>query len=342
MRWRSPDVETRPGGSGSGGFLLHVTQAAMACEFTIYLNAGQYLRAAERAIQALDLLEPLEEQLSVYRVHSEVSEINRRAAAQPVLLERNLCELLRRGLQLSEATKGAFDMTAGPLSRVWGFYRRQGRLPDTVELQAAQACVGCQHVRLNTASQTIAFAINGVELNLGGIGKGYALDRCSEYLLEDGIGNFLIQGGFSSVLARGSRLGRSGWQVDIRHPLRPQQRLAAVHLEDRCLGTSGSATQSFYHEGRRYGHILDPRTGWPADQLLSASVIAADAATADAMATALFVLGVQEAVEVCQQLPAISAILIARGRRAGEVQVHALRMSSLNWECFEPSIEEVS
>ncbi len=313
----------------------------MACEFTVYLNAGQYPRATERAIQALDLLEPLEDQLSVYRPHSEVSEINRQAASRPVLIEARLCELLARGLHLNTVTRGAFDMTAGPLSRVWGFHRRQGRLPEAAELQAALARVGSQHVRLDREQQTIAFAAAGVELNLGGIGKGYALDRCSAWLLDEGISDFLMQGGRSSVLARGAQGGRSGWQVDIRHPLRPQQRLAAIHLSQGCLGTSGSATQSFYHEGRRYGHILDPRTGWPADQLLSASVIAPDAATADAVATAFYVLGVRDAVEVCQQLPEISAILIARGHRAGEVQVHALNMSSIEWECYEPSIVEI-
>ena len=315
----------------------------MACDFTVYLNAQRNERSVEDAIRALDLLEPLEDRLSVYRAHSEISVANQQAFRQPVLVSQDTAHVIARGLEINAWTRGAFDMTSGPLSRIWGFQRRAGRLPTEEEIQTALTVVGSQWVDVDTDAQTVRYQREGLELNLGGIGKGFAIDASADYLCERGVLDFLIHGGHSSVRARGAAVGQAGWQVDVRQPLRPRQRLATLHLQDACLGTSGTATQSFYHQGKRYGHILDPRTGWPADQLLSVSVLAPDAATADALATAFYVLGIAETVEVCtQDLPHIRVLMIARGPRAGEVRVHTVRMSEVTWECTEPVVVEIA
>jgi thiamine biosynthesis lipoprotein len=163
-----------------------------------------------------------------------------------------------------------------------------------------------------------------MELNLGAVGKGHALDRAATRLAEAGLENFLLHGGRSSVLARGRRnADEQGWRVGIVHPLRADVRLAEVRLADRGLGTSGSGTQYFRHRGKRYGHILDPRTGRPAEGVLSATVLAPTAAEADALSTAVYVLGVERGLAFCATRPELAAAIVAPGAR-GDVEVHTV------------------
>jgi len=311
-------------------YLLHVGRSAMACEFEIVLNAGEYPEGPEVALRALDTVEQLEAQLTVYRDSSEASQLNALAASEPAVVAENLFALLSQAVQLGADTAGAFDITAGPLSKVWGFYRRAGRVPGEEELRAALERVGHRYLELDPQQRSVRFLREGVEINLGAIGKGYALDCCAALLTAAGIGDFLLHGGTSSILARGSRAGGRegdrGWTVALRHPFRPEQRLAEFRLRDRALGTSGSAAQHFFHQGKRYGHILDPRTGQPADAVVSATVLAPTAALADALSTAFYVLGAEGAAHYCATHPEVSAWLVLPDSRAG-----AARCVRLNW-----------
>ena len=327
--------------AGDETYLLKVERSAMACQFAVFLNAAKHAHSAEAAVAALDLVEELEDQMSVYRDHSEICRINRSATAKPVLVERHLFRLLEHAVQLWRETEGAFDMTAGPLSKVWGFYRRQGELPGQARLQQARASVGSQWITLCARESTVHFGRSGIELNLGGIGKGYALDRCTETLRAAGVEDFLLHGGQSSILAHGSRArgdtSRSGWTVGVRHPLRPDRRIAEIRLQDRAIGTSGTGGQFFYHLGKRYGHVLDPRTGQPAEGVLSATTVAPQAATADALATAFFVMGPERTERYCQQHPEIAALLVCPGEKSGSVDVRAINLENEQWTCFEPT-----
>ena len=315
-------VESSQASPVEPGMLLRLGRPAMACEWDVYLNAGQYENGQAAAIEALDLVEQLESQMTVYSDDSEVSRINFDATEMPVAVEPNLFELLERGVELYRITDGAFDMTAGPFSKLWGFSRREGRVPDSQALSQALEMVGSNHVKLNPEERTVEFACDGVELNLGAIGKGYALDQCADLLVEQSIDDFLIHGGQSSILARGRRQGEErSWSVGIRHPLRPERRLAEVVLDGRALGTSGTAAQSFFHQGRRYGHILDPRTGMPAEGMLSTSVVAPTAAEADALATAFYVMGIDDSLKFLEQHDQIGAILVAPGERQGGMRL---------------------
>src|SRR5262245_56683685 len=158
------------------------------------------------AVEALDLVDALENQLTVYRETSEVIYVNGRAAEDPVVVEEGLFRLLQRAVALSEDTGGAFDITAGRLSKVWGFFRRQGSMPSADDVAAALTTVGTRHLQLDAAAQSVRFLQPGLELNLGAIGKGYALDRAADALFAGGVRDFLIHGGNSSVLARGQRI----------------------------------------------------------------------------------------------------------------------------------------
>ena len=179
-----------------------------------------------------------------------------------------------------------------------------------------------------------------MELNLGGIGKGHALDRMSEMLRGDAVEHFLLHGGHSSVLARGSRAGstaeQSGWTVGLAHPLRPGERLAEFRLQNQALGTSGSGTQYFYHQGQRYGHIIDPRSGRPAGAVLSSTVIAPTAAEADALSTAFYVGGIELARGYCESHPDVAAVLVTQA--AAQLRLEAINIADEAWRRADDSL----
>lgn len=340
-------------------YTLRISRWAMACTFEVCLNAGQYAQGTQTALRALELVESLERQMSVFLADSELAQINRMADKQPVPVELRLFKLLQMALQLNSETAGAYDITTGPLWEVWGFARRKGAVPSQEELHQALQRVGSRFVELDADAQTVRFLRPGVQLNLGSIGKGYALDRCAELLAEAGIDDFLLHAGHSSVLARGAqhqpppgagqgesratrhctvahepvtKAASAGWTVGLRHPLRPDRRVAALRLQDRALGTSGGAFQSFCHQGRRLSHVIDPRTGRPAEGVLSATVLAPSAALADALATAFFVMGPEAAGVYCQDHPEIAAVLICPARHSGGMQLRSFGLGDRELE----------
>jgi thiamine biosynthesis lipoprotein len=314
--------------------LVSVRRRAMACEFEVQLAAAREDDSMEHVFAALDLVEAMEAQMTIYRADSEVLRINRQAASRPVPVEPRLFDIFRQAAAWHRDTGGAFDITTGPLSEVWGFSRREGRIPGDEELDAARARVGMQDVILNETEQTIEFRRAGLSVHLNSVGKGYALDRMAELLAEHGVDDYLLHGGKSSVLARGDRPGRAGdgWTIGLRHPLRPQERIAEFELHDKALATSGSGTQFFIRRGRRYGHILDPRTGRPAESLYSATVVAPTAAEADGLSTAFYVMGPDEVGRFCQERPQIAALLVGPADREGEIRLFAFNLNESQWQ----------
>lgn len=314
----------------TSGATIRLATSAMATDFAVILNEAhrddprQPLRWAS---EALDLIHLLEDQMSVYRPNTELSQLNRAAASRPVQVEERLFELLCRAREIWRETEGCFDPTSGPLIALWRQCRKEVRLPTDLELAERLTLVGMQHVmfprsltlrvgseKLSPDSESqatdVTFDRDGVELNLGSIGKGYALDRAAEILNEQNLTEWLLQGGHSSVIARGSHNGLPGWPVGLRNPLLPQRRLGTILLRDQALATSGTAVQHFRFEGKRYGHIIDPRTGWPTENMLSVTVLAPTAAEADALSTAFFVGGVELAERYCSNHRSVSALLI--------------------------------
>lgn len=314
--------------------LVSVRRRAMACEFEVQLAAARDDGSMEHVFAALDLVEALETQMTVYRDDSEVVRINRCAANEPVFVEPRLFDIFRLAEQLHHDTGGALDITSGPLSEAWGFSRREGRVPSDAQIVAARERVGMQHVVLDTARRTIAFRRPGMSVNLNSIGKGYALDRMAELLALNLVDDYLLHGGKSSVLARGDQPGHDqrGWTIGLRHPLHPAERIAEFHLCDEALATSGSGTQFFIRRGRRYGHILDPRSGRPAESLYSATAIAPTAAEADALSTAFYVMGPEEVDRYCAERPEIAALLVTPAEREGDIRIFAFGLDDEQWQ----------
>jgi thiamine biosynthesis lipoprotein len=320
------------------GLLVSVRRRAMACEFEVQLAAARDDDSMEHVFRALDLVEALEAQLTVYRDDSEVMRINRQAGLDPVPVEPRLFALFQEAARLHAETGGALDITSGPLSEAWGFSRREGRVPSEADIATALDHVGMQHVVLDESRRTIRFRRPGITVNFNSLGKGYALDRMAERLAfplqGQPVDNYLVHGGKSSVLARGDQPGGeiAGWVIGLRHPLRPVERLAEIQLRDQALSTSGSGTQFFIRRGRRYGHILDPRTGRPAEGLFSATVIAPTAAEAEGLSTAFYVMGPDRVREYCASRPEISALMVGPGNREGDVQLYAFGLDEHQWQ----------
>ncbi len=311
--------------------LIHVSRRAMASEFEVCFPAGICENGTDLALEALDRVEWLEDRLSFFRPGSQISRINCLAAETPVEVEPWLFNLLHFAVRLFEETGGAYDITSTPLWEAWGFARRDGRIPSDVELAEARSCVGGHLVELDADRRTIHFRKPGVKINLGSIGKGHALDVCSERLLELGMTDFLLHGGKSSVLGHGGHkveVGRGRgeesplWEIGIPDPHQPGHRLGMIRLRNRALGTSGGQFQSFRHQGRRYGHILDPRSGQPAEGVISTTVTAPTAAAADALSTAFHVMGPQPSLAYCQTHPEIGLVMLCPRREGKKVEMH--------------------
>jgi thiamine biosynthesis lipoprotein len=202
-------------------------------------------------------------------------------------------KLISQCLQYSRQSQGAFDITIGPLMKAWGFFQGAGRLPTPDEVAAALANTGCRHIALDETAGTVRFDRVGVEINPGGIGKGYAVDRIVEILRHRGFDRALVMASSSSIYALGAPPDEPrGWRIPIRHPQRPTLASATeVYLKDMSLSTSGAYAQTFRAGGRAFSHIMDPRTGHPAPGMLLVSVTAPRTIDSEAWTKPLFIHG---------------------------------------------------
>jgi thiamine biosynthesis lipoprotein len=285
----------------------------MATTFEVAVPQGSHPNPMAAAEDALDLIDQLEDQLTVFREHSEVSRLNAAASLEPVGVEAGLFDLLERCSVWTRETENTFDIATGALTKAWGFFRREGRVPSPKEQAEAMSRTGMRHVILNRG--TVKFRVPGVELNLGAVGKGYALDRAAELLRTKwNVHSALLHGGSSSVYGIGTPPGDDrGWPIRLRHPFDQESDLGIVRLADRGLGTSAATFQYFEYNGRKLGHVIDPRTGWPAEVAASASVLAPTAAEADAMSTAAFILGSPGTENLVRLRPWLAAVVLAMG-----------------------------
>jgi FAD:protein FMN transferase len=296
--------------STAEAFWLHVSRTAMACKFEVTLP-GTSEAGVSLANEALNEVDLIEQQLSVFRDKSEVSLLNRDAANKPIVVHPLLYELLNLCKDLHRDTEGAFDITSGPLTRCWGFLKRQGHVPDQYEIDRAMCVVGSEKLLLDSSSRAVRFANQGVEINLGSIGKGYALDRIASFFATHDEPSLLNAAG-SSFRGMRSGVNNEGWVIGLRNPRDKTKRLGVVQLRDCALSTSGCEEQFFETGGKRYGHIIDPRTGWPGENVTSVTVVANSAAISDALATAFFVGGRALAERYCASHPEVLVIMLEK------------------------------
>ncbi len=312
--------------------LFSESRAAMGTSFELHLYAADRTRADALFEAAFDEIERVEAALSNYRPSSELSRINAQAGRAPVTTDPEVFALLERAFTYSRRSGGAFDITVGKLMKAWGFFRGAGKYPTEDELRLVREQTGWRRVRLDAAARSVSFLAPGLELDPGGIGKGYALDRVAALLREGGVRAALLTSGSSSVYALGAPPGKAGWPVHVHDPLERSHRLSTVILKDQSLSTSGNYEKFFRLDGRTYCHIMDPRTGRPVEGVLQATVIAPEATDSDALSTAVFVLGPSRAARVLEQTPGTAAFIVTDRKGPGrivEIRWPGVRESSI-------------
>lgn len=271
---------------------LERTEEAMGSSFSLVLYGAERARLEAAADLAFREAHRLDAMLSNYRDESEWSHVNREAAAHPVDVTPELFSLLSSCLEYSRQSDGAFDITVGALMKVWGFYKGEGRMPRPADVTDALAKVGYRHVLLDPSARTVRFSRPGIELDPGGIGKGYAVDRIVDVLKRERVDVALVSAAGSSIYGLGAPPEDSrGWPITIRSPRDPNEEAATVFLRNMSLSTSGSYEKFFWAEGRTYSHIMDPRTGYPARGTSSVSVLAERTLDSEAWTKPFFING---------------------------------------------------
>jgi FAD:protein FMN transferase len=271
---------------------VEAADEAMGATFSVVAYGENRAQLDQAVAAAFEEVHRLDRMLSNYDPASEWSLVNRSAASHSVPVSRELFQLLSDCQRYSQESEGAFDVTVGPLMRLWGFYKGEGLLPRGVEVTRVLGQIGYRHVRLDREASTVRFDRVGVELDPGGIGKGYAVDRMIAVLKAHGVSIALVSAGGSSIYGMGAPPeAPDGWLVTIRDPRDPHRTAAEVKLKNMSLSTSGSYEKFFWAGDRRYSHIMDPRTGYPAQGVASVSVLAPRTIDSEAWAKPYFVNG---------------------------------------------------
>jgi len=278
----------------------------MGTEVSVYLWSEDE-EAGRKAVEAVFAeAERIDHLMSTYKEDSAISRINREAAAGPVPTDPELFHLVERSLDISVLTHGAFDITYESVGQHYDFRARQR--PDDATVEAERERIDYRLVRLDAASGTIRFLKEGVRINLGGIAKGYVVERGAEILRSRGIHNGVVTAGGDSRLL-GDRRGRP-WMIGVRDPRKEGEIAISVPLVDEAISTSGDYERFFDEDGTRYHHIIEPKTGKPAAGMHSATVIGPDAVITDALSTSVFVMGVQDGLTLIGTLPDYESIVI--------------------------------
>lgn len=311
---------------------------AMATRFELVLHGDNPTALRAAGEEALDEIDRLENQLSLYRPGGEIAQLNARAVREAVRVTPELFALLQHAQQLHAETDGAFDITVAPLVRCWGFMGASGKMPTPEAVAAAREKVGMQYVQLNAAERTVRFARDGVMLDLGAIGKGYALGQAAEILRAAGVTSALIHGGTSTVHAIGSPPDAEFWQVAIEPPpatswssefgrlwsvappdVGSSKALPPVLLRDETLSVSAIWGRSFEADGKTFGHVINPRTGQPTEAALLAAVVLASATETDALSTALLTLGLAGLDRIAALRPRSRMLVVSQ--KAGTISL---------------------
>ena len=290
----------------AGAAWVEKTADVMGTRVSVQLWHPDEKRATEAIRAVMDEMWRIDQLMSPFREQSELSRINRHAAEGAMPISRELFDLLQKAVEFSRLSQGAFDVTFASVGRFYDY--RKGIRPDDTQLHSLLPKVNFNHLQFDTKQQTLAFAVEGVQIDLGGIAKGYAVDRAIELLKAAGVQHALVSaGGDSRIL--GDRRGRP-WHVAIQNPRNRKGTVALLPLIDAAVSTSGDYERYFEADGERHHHILTPATGRSPDQLRSVTVIGVDTTTTDALSTTVFVLGLKKGLGLIETLPGIDAVII--------------------------------
>ena len=293
--------------------LYTFTHPAMATIFTLSLYSEDARRAATISDEVFDEIDRVEQLLSNYRDSSELSRINREAGVAPVTTDAEMIDFLAQSAHWSQASDGAFDITVGRLMKAWGFYRHQGAVPPAEELERLRPVTGWQKVQLDRAARTVSFTSPGVELDPGGIGKGFAVDAAVHILRADGVHAALLSAGSSTLYGLGAPPGHKGWRIVVPGPLPSTQTLSVISLRNQSLSSADCSQKNFTANGHLYCHIMDPRTLQPVEGRLQVSIVNPSATASDALSNVIFVETAEQSLRTLATYAPDSRALILSG-----------------------------
>lgn len=287
-----------PAGAQPGG-PMKVNRSIMVmgtiAEVTVY---GEDESKIDEAIEKVfKVFEDIDKEMSLYKEESELSRLNATAYENPVRISGVLMRLIQKSVWFSEITGGAFDITVGPLMEIWGFMETREALPDDGMVRDALGKAGYKKIVIDEENQTIQFKVPGMRIDLGGIAKGYAIDLAVTELMKGGIENALVNLG-GNMYALGSPPGETAWEVGVRDPRDREGIVEILRLKNRAVATSGNYEKFVQIGPDKYSHIMDPRTGVPVSGILSVTVTADTALETDALSTAFFVMGYENAADM--------------------------------------------
>ncbi len=281
----------------------------MGSRFDITVVADDSSKANYFIDVAVDEISRIEKLISSWDQKSQTSEINRNAGIRPVQVDVELLQLIERSIGLSKLTDGAFDISYASMDRIWKFDGSMTEMPGENEIRTSVEKVGYKKIVLNQNESTVYLKVKGMKLGFGAIGKGYAADKAKELLIEMGVAAGIINAS-GDMATWGKQANGSDWKVAITNPLDKNKAFALLPVSDGAVVTSGDYEKYVNFNGKRYTHIIDPRTGYPSSGIISVTVFAPKAELADALATSIFVMGKDVGLDRVNQLPAIECIII--------------------------------
>jgi thiamine biosynthesis lipoprotein len=298
----------------------------MGCAYAI-VAYGEDGAALPRIVEdAFDEVDRLDRLMSNYKPESPLSQLNRAAAsaafAEPQPVDKELFDVIAESIRYSRESDGAFDITVGPLMKAWGFFKGEGRKPTARELDDVRHRIGYQHVILDASTHTIRFDRQGIELDLGGIGKGYAVDRVVDLLRARHVTAALVSAGGSTIYALGTPPGEEGWSVSVQDPLHADKTALTLRLKDRSLSIAGRSEKSFEVNGVTYSHIMDPRTAQPVQGMLTVAILSATGTIGDALDDVFFVQGVDKSRAYLARLSDVEAYFFRPDGQHGWTLLH--------------------
>ncbi|MDP5171421.1 MAG: FAD:protein FMN transferase, partial [Bacteroidia bacterium] len=270
---------------------------------------------ANAAFEAVDEeIARIEALISSWKATSQTSEINRQAGKQPVKVDQELFDLLYRSIKISQLTSGAYDPTYAGLLKIWNIDSVMQATPDSGLVAASVALVGYERMVMNAAEHSVFLPEQGMKIGFGGIGKGYAADRAKLLLQNLGISAGVVNAG-GDLISWGIQPNGSPWRISIADPIKPHQILATLQISNKAVVTSGNYERFIEINGKRYAHILDPRTGWPVAGLKSVTIVTSIAEFADALATSIFVMGELDGLALVEQLTGVECLIVTDDNR---------------------------
>ena len=280
----------------------------MGSDFEITVVAITQLEADKQIAIAIGEISRIEALISSWKTTSETSNINKNAGVSPVKVSKELFNLIQRALKISNLTDGAFDISYASMDKLWKYDGSMTQMPSKEAIKKSVAKVGYKDIVVDPQNSTVFLKNKGMKIGFGAIGKGYAADNAKKLLILNGVSGGIINAS-GDINSWGSKPSGSSWQVAITNPLNKNKAFAMLPIKDAVV-TSGNYEKYVTFNSRRYSHIIDPRTGYPAQGIISVTVFAPKAELADALATSVFVMGVETGIDRINQLKAIECIII--------------------------------